>query len=331
MTTKIDILALLGSLDAATIMAWLATCEDTFEAWDLLNPTRPLEPGLRILLAGLKLESPVAAQWWCENRETLKKLASWAEFATAVKDRFVPASWRLDSLASFYAVSQGTSSFSSFLARLQAARSALSGAGKGFTINDSIMKNHLLFNCNRLLCLRICAIPTLEYANLKIDGLIALMSSTWNSMVAENVASSRSVPQPGHPAHSRGLSEAERESIRNARGCFNCKKTPSSPGWTPHNSRNCPGDKSQGIPPRFVPTTHSINAVTPSVAPASIESPAIDNENDYDTRCSVSAVLPSSQQYFWDDDPRLNDAIMAVLPSCVLGNGTDSEGESDDD
>ena len=76
MTTKIDIPALSGALDAATITAWLATCEDTFEAWDLLNPTRPLEPGLRILLASLKLESPVAAQWWCENRETLKKSGS---------------------------------------------------------------------------------------------------------------------------------------------------------------------------------------------------------------------------------------------------------------
>jgi len=81
----------------------------------------------------------------------------------------------------------------------------------------------------------------------------------------------------------------------------------------------------------MVPTTHSINAVTPSVAPASIESPAVDDDDDYDTRCNVLAVLPSSQQYFWDDDPHLNDAIMAVLPSCVLGNGTDSEGESDDD
>jgi len=42
MTTKINILVLLGMLNAAVITAWLATCEDTFEAWDLLNPTRPL-------------------------------------------------------------------------------------------------------------------------------------------------------------------------------------------------------------------------------------------------------------------------------------------------
>ena len=80
----------------------------------------------------------------------------------------------------------------------------------------------------------------------------------------------------------------------------------------------------------MVLTTHSINAVTPSVKPTSIESPAID-DNDHDTHHDVCAVLPSSQQYFWDNDPCLNDALMAVLLSCVLGNGTDSEGELDDD
>ena len=302
MTTKIDIPALSGQLDAPTITAWLATCEDTFEAWDLLNPTRPLDTGLRVLLAGLKLESPIAAQWWCENREVLKKSESWADFTTAVKDRFVPASWRLDSLARFYAISQGSSSFSDFLGRLQSARSALSGAGRGFTINDSVMKNHLLFNCNRLLSLRICAIPTFDYASLKVDNLIGLMSSTWNSMVAENVGSVRVLPQPMAPVSSRSLSETEREAIRNARGCFHCQKTPSSPGWITHNSRNCPGDKSRNIPPRMV----SINAIGSVVPSASIE------HND-------------------DDNSRRVPEVLAVLPSCVLGNGTDSEGESDED
>ena len=189
------------------------------------------------------------------------------------------------------------------------------------------MKNHLLFNCNRLLSLRICAIPTLDYASLKVDNLVGLMSSTWNSMVAENVGSARVTPQPTPqaPVFSRGLLEAERKVIRNAHGCFNCQKTPSSPGWMQHNSRNCPGNKSRGIAPRMVPAPHSINAVVSSVMPTSLGSPAIEND------ASISAVLPSNQQFFWDDDPRLNDALAAVLPSCILGNGTDSEGELDDD
>jgi len=99
MTTKIDVLALSGQLDAPAITAWLATCEDTFEAWDLLNLTHPLDTSLWVLLTGLKLESPIAAQWWCENCDVLKKSESWVDFATAVKDHFIPASWRLDSLA----------------------------------------------------------------------------------------------------------------------------------------------------------------------------------------------------------------------------------------
>jgi hypothetical protein len=313
MTTKIDIPPLSGQLDAPAITAWLATCEDTFEAWDLLNPSRPLDTGLRVLLAGLKLESPLAAQWWCENREILKKSTTWADFATAVKDRFVPASWRLDSLSRFYAISQGSSSFSDFLTRLQSARSALSGAGRGFTINDSMMKNHLLFNCNRILSLRICAIPTLDYTTLKLDNLIGLMSSTWNSMVAENVGSTRPTPQPLPPTSSRVLSETEREVIRNARGCFHCHKTPSSPGWIQHGSRNCPGDKSRGIPPRMASgSTPTSNNAIGSILPAtsSIEHHHIDHN---------------------DDKAHDITEVLAVLPSCVLGNGTDSEGESDDD
>ena len=308
MTTKIDIPPLSGTLDAPGITAWLATCEDTFEAWDLLNPTRTLELSLRILLAGLKLESPVAAHWWCENREVLKKSASWADFVTAVKDRFVPASWRLDALACFYAVSQGSSTFLDFLARLQTARSALSGAGRGFTINDSIMKNHLLFKSNRLLCLRICAIPTLEYTNVKVDGLISLMSSTWNSMVAEGIMSAHAAPQStATPVLSKFLSGAEHDRLRSAGGCFHCQKTPSSPGWVSHSSRNCPGDKSRGILPRTALASTSINAVSTVTAP---------NTNEYLDE---------------DSDHHINTAVAAILPSCVLGNGTDSEEDWDDD
>jgi hypothetical protein len=221
------------------ITAGLATCEDTFEAWDPLNSTRPLDTGLRVLLAGLKLEYLIAAQWWCENRDVLKKSESWADFATAVKDRFVPASWCLDSLARFYAISQGSSSFSDFLARLQSARSAQVVV----SLSTTLMKNHLLLNCNRLLSLRICAIPTLDYASLKVDNLIGLISSTWNSMVAENVGSARATPQPAVPVSSRSVLKAERDAIRNARGCFHCQKTPSSPGWTQHSSRNRPAEK----------------------------------------------------------------------------------------
>jgi hypothetical protein len=81
----------------------------------------------------------------------------------------------------------------------------------------------------------------------------------------------------------------------------------------------------------MVPAPTSINAVASVIPSTSIEYPNVDHNDDKVRAAEVLAVLPSNQQYFWDDDPRINDAIMAVLPSCVLGNGTDSEGESDED
>ena len=170
-----------------------------------MNPSRTIDDSLRILLAGLKMESPAAATWWSENRDTLKALTTWSAFSTAVKDCFVPANWRMDALLSFYAIHQGSSSFPDFVSRLQTARNTLASAGKGFAIHDSVMKNHLLFHSNRILCLRVCAIPSLDYNTLKPDALIGIMSSSWNSMIAEGVAttsyfrpSATSVPSIAH-------------------------------------------------------------------------------------------------------------------------------------
>jgi hypothetical protein len=171
------------------------------------------------------------------------------------------------------------------------------------------MKNHLLFNANCILCLRICAIPTLDYVNLKLNGLISLMSSTWNLMVAEGVLPpARTVPPSSiGPIVSKFLSDAERKALCLARGCFNCWKPPASPNWVPHGLCNCPGNKSQGIPPRMAPTptsTKPIAAVTTSCMKG-----YLGNENE----------------------PHINDVLAAILPSCVLGNGTDSEEGWDDD
>lgn len=256
------------------------------------------------------------------NRDTLKALKTWSAFSTAVKDRFVPANWRMDALLSFYTISQGSSSFPDFVSRLQTARNTLASAGKGFAIHDTVMKNHLLFHSNRVLCLRVCAIPSLEFGNMKPDTLIGIMSSSWNSMVAEGVvtasysrlpATSGSVTSitsrnrdqslPPSTSHSPStyplpdLTYAERESLRSVGGCFHCRLTPISPGWKTHSARNCPGDKSRRIPPRAPLALHPISAILPEVL--------------HDDSL-VAAVLPSAQIF-------------------TLGNGTDSEAESEDD
>ncbi|PPR06915.1 hypothetical protein CVT26_004102, partial [Gymnopilus dilepis] len=215
----------------------------------------------------------------------------------AVRDRFVPGNWKLQALAAFYAISQGSSDFTTFVTNLQSARNALGSAGKGFTISDGLFKNHILFHCHPLLRLRVLAMPGLVYENIKSDGLISLLSGTWDSMVAEGaiprkLAVTTSGPLRALPtATSSGATfpkrylSMDKEAIRAAGGCFKCGDTPATPGWKPgHNSYNCPKR-------------------TPQV---------------------VAAVLPSSSQVV--DDESDDDC---GLPSCVLGNGTDSE-ESDD-
>ena len=188
--TTIDLPLLTGELDAANITSWLNLCTDSFEVWSALNSEKPVKPSLQIVLAGLKMESPLAKHWWNENRDELKVLPTWDAFAQRVKDRFVPANWRMDALAKFYKISQESSPFLDFVTALQTARNALASSGAGFTINDSIHKNHLLFFCHPVLSLRVRSIPSFDYGDMKVDALIGLMGSTWDSIVAENIVRS---------------------------------------------------------------------------------------------------------------------------------------------
>ena len=136
--TKIDLPVLTGELDTGNVSSWLNLCTDSFEVWSAMNSDKTMKVSLQIVLAGLKMESPQAKHWWNENRDELKKLTSWDAFAQRVQDRFVPANWRMDALAKFYTISQGTSPFSDFVTAIQNARNALASAGMGFSINESI-------------------------------------------------------------------------------------------------------------------------------------------------------------------------------------------------
>ncbi|TFY78131.1 hypothetical protein EWM64_g5877, partial [Hericium alpestre] len=159
------------------------------DTYRLMNPDCKLAPGLQILCASLKMEEDDARLWWNENCDTLKVLVTWADFATQVHERFVPTNWQLDVLARFFSTCQGKTDFHLFLMELQSARNALSSAGKGYTINDAMFKNHLLFQSSPILQLRVRAIPLLVYADIKLDALINLMQSTWDSLVIEGITS----------------------------------------------------------------------------------------------------------------------------------------------
>ena len=300
MSTKLDIPVLAGVLNAPNINSWLNLCQDSFEVHAAINSTT-LKPAIQIVLCGLKMEAPAAKSWWNESRDELKALTSWDEFAKRVKERFIPANWKMDALALFYAMSQGSLSFMDYASSLQDARNALSSGGTGFTISDSIFKNHLLFFSHPILCLRIRSMPSFNYVNTRVDALIALMSSTWDSMLLERVirpplsTASMNVPKPAHSAKPFILlTDRERDALRLANGCFRCRRTPASPGWVKHGSRDCPGDEANGISP----------------APAR----------------AVAAVVGAE-----DDSEDEDDFVAAVFPSrsCVLGNGSFSEGEEE--
>lgn len=232
----------------------------------------PLTPLLQIVSAGIKMEDAAAARWWNDNREELKKLTKWEDFATRVRVRLIPERWKLEALRRFYAVEQGVRLFSDFLQELQSMRNALGTAGT-FAIKDGIFKNHLLFRARETLTLRIMAIPNFAFDTIAVDSLVSLMSATADSMVAESgfsslsspslvppmprlvipsVSSLRSIPMtPSVPVSYTlpELSYAERQNLKAAGGCHHGRRMPSSPDWITHMARNCPGNPSTGIPP----------------------------------------------------------------------------------
>ncbi|KAF7328541.1 Reverse transcriptase domain-containing protein [Mycena venus] len=207
------------------------------------------------------MEESAAAMWWNENRADLKGLKSWDLFAQK----------------------QGSSTFAKFAESLQNARNALAGAGVGYTISNSILKNHLLFHSHPILRLRVTGMNELPFATMKVDNLIATMSLTWDSLLAEGVIklpASLPTPASASPAFAP-LTQAEKEALRAANGCYHCRKTPQTPGWIKHRSDNCPSDAALGIPPHLAP------AVVAAVAPAGFSSLY---EDGYGT---VAAVMPA--------------------------------------
>jgi hypothetical protein len=242
-----------------------------------------------ITLTGLKMDQSTATTWWNENHDKLKKLGSWAEFAQEVKDRFIPSNWCMLALVAFYSIQQGSSSFLNFAKALQNACNALTGAGQSWVISDIVLKNHLLFLFHPVLCLCVSRQQSLPFMTMNVDTLIATMSLTWDSMLAEGAirvprvplapsqliipsvpaALSSSLLTPPLSALPSGfilLTHTEKEALRAAGGCYHCRKTPHSPGWVKHQSDSCPGDAAHGIP------SHTLPAVVMVVGPVGFSS-----------------------------------------------------------
>jgi hypothetical protein len=61
--SKVEIPKLEGSLTAFAINGWLHHVDHSFESWSGLGADKVLKVELQILLGGLKMEDPVAAEW----------------------------------------------------------------------------------------------------------------------------------------------------------------------------------------------------------------------------------------------------------------------------
>ncbi|KAK0447951.1 hypothetical protein EV421DRAFT_1900605 [Armillaria borealis] len=153
MSFKLD-LPMLANVTSIVVLTWLTRYADSFEAWSALNSDKKIKLEMQILVAGLKLEH-------AED-----------EFVVKVKDCFIPSNWCLDALAAFFSVKHASGAdFQSFISDLQTTCNALTSAGTGYTITDSIIKNHLLFFAHPILSLCV-------HGTMKLDALINLMSTT---------------------------------------------------------------------------------------------------------------------------------------------------------
>ncbi len=286
-----------------------------------MNPTQTLKVSTMITRACVELKEPSAQQWYLEERADLKKLPTWENFAQRVKTRFLPSNWKLDALRKFYDIRQGSRDFKDYVNDLQGAKNRLPGLSTKsyFAISDATFKNHLLFFAHPQLILRVLSQPSLSLDTIKFDSLINFMSTAWECLAAEGLIrgprtaptppshfarlSLGTQPSPGHQTALSPLTGNERQALRDAGGCFHCRRTPSSPGWTSHSARNCPGNPSRGISARYADSAPYIKKEPlAAVTSAELSSCILDNSDDEDdgSNYHVAAILPAADLSYSD-------------------------------
>ncbi|KAF7299491.1 Reverse transcriptase domain-containing protein [Mycena indigotica] len=253
-----------------SIRSWIGRCEDTMESFEAMNPSHNLTARNFITLAGLKLEQRAVSDWWEENRDELKKLSCFDDFTLKLREKFVRSTWRIEALSDFYDLRQGSLDAKQWVKAIERARGLLNAAGDEFKLADNIIVHHLLFYAHPILRRRILNTPTFKLSSQKIEGLSTLLEGTWDCLVGEGVIKPRhmavaSLPSGSSSAVSHStntlptppplptiapLTTAERNALRDAGGCYNCRRKPGDPGWVQHRQHDCLGDPAAGIPPR---------------------------------------------------------------------------------
>jgi hypothetical protein len=338
--SKLDVPRFKGPVTPTAIIQWLDRVTDSFDAYVAFNGDTKLTTPLRILYAGLALEDERTLAWWSENRTELKVLATWEEFAGKVLERFAPNGWKVEALHRYHKVQQGTGDYETFAADLQSAHTAV-GSSSELKISNRVHINHHLFFANETLQRRVLAIPSFDLKMITIDGLINIMTATWNSLIAERLVHPTvaptysspiaSYPTPSLPAmrpppinHLPPLDDAERKRLSDAHGCWKCQKTPTDPGWSQHVGRTCPGDASQGI----LPGKDFVRVKREPVG-ALLLSPPGDEDQPNHTRLYAGAAFALSNysenqpDHDWHDD---TEASPPDEPQTDHYESSDSEG-----
>ncbi|KIM46896.1 hypothetical protein M413DRAFT_7592 [Hebeloma cylindrosporum] len=309
MASKI-IPAFIGPLTPPALETWLGQCEDGFAIYAATKSATAvaLDVATMIRLTGTQLQEPTTQVWWFSGRTEFLKLATWAEFDKRIRERFMPKGYKLIALRTFFLGAQGRLQFNEYAAALADARNGISAT----VVTNTTYKCQLLFHSHPLLLLRIMAIPDFDLDRITVDDLTSLMSMQWDSLIAENatrrnITSSASTPAVLSPGAYRSsslpiLDDAEKARLTAARGCWNCRKVPTDPGWVAHVSRLCPGDSSLGVRPGrdFIPTAPTI--VKSEFAGAMILGDDPDDQPDYEVEEEFHPIYAAADYDTSDSD-----------------------------
>ncbi|KAF6753826.1 hypothetical protein DFP72DRAFT_394630 [Ephemerocybe angulata] len=293
-----------GPLTANGLKVWLGQCEDGFDNYQDTHKGAELGVKTRIRLTGASLAELQMAEWWSVGRKEYLELATWEMFVQKLKDRFLPVDWKTDALEKFYGCMQGKRDFRVFAAELVQCCGTLPSG----TISTTIIKYHLLFFAHPQLYLRMRALQGFDIASTSQtpDQLIALMAAQWDSLVADSAArgvrslslasqsssttttiplrtSINPAPSSSSPSGPPRLTEEEKTALAN--GCWNCRKKPGEPDWTPHTRNTCPGNPDIGARPGrdyVAPSPGDRTVVAAAMGYRSESPPPVDEDTDDD-------------------------------------------------
>ena len=139
--------------------------------------------------------------------------------------------------------------------RLQTTHNSFTGAGTGYSISDTVMKNHLLSFCAPRLHRHVLAISDFKLHDLRVNALINILTTIWALMVKEGVVSActHAAPTQATPLSSIAssstpttspsgslplLSDIEHQHLCDFKGYFHCHLHPGLLSWKAHTACN---------------------------------------------------------------------------------------------